>query len=622
MGFTNGIWTPDGPAQTGGIDPALLQAAQSAMAAPPAAPPIDALAQQAGAAMGMPFGPPPPSAPPSFGTVPPEALTAEANGYSPGAPQVPNIPMTPGAVFNEIAPPMRPFYADGRNLGDAPRMKPVGLVHDQSQEAEFARRAAAAEAAKPAPPPGATDPLAALEAMATRPAAGGPPGGGQLSALRGKLAADQKATLGTYDAQAAARAAAASLESQKLDEQAHFQTATALRQEADAQIAHGEQQRVLAQHDAYLQKTAQLVDDIAAQKIDPNQIFTGNKAQDFSFALGAMLTAAVIGPDGQSVGAKMVLQTIDRNLRAQQANIENARNAVAARNSVYGQMRQTFQDKQLADENYRVAGLAAAENRLKGMIAGYDSKTAITRGQEVLAEISREKDLRQEAISQQALTVAQQQAAAWASAQRTAADKAFERAVTVYKLKQEDTKLANEGGKSNATAAQKANELFVPTGPEGQGYTARSEIEARDQRTGRASGQELLSLIDQVLAQRKDSSWAERAVPGLTKAATGASYEPDSVGRLKSLSGQIAAAYKDYKKLGTWDNGSEKLITSITGDASAPFGNSEVQLEELRANILGGLARSALSQGQTQSGKAAGMTPGASATPAGFVERK
>ncbi len=596
------------------IDPALLDAARAALAGPPVPAPS--------------FG----------GALPPEAMTPEALGYAPHIPSQEPAPIdagaagaafgTPAGFFGALSPPPKPLFADGRQLGGAPPPPPaVGLVHDQSAESAAAARAQLDAAQAPPQAAPARDPLAELLAMSARPAParGGP--GGNVGALGKKLALDQQATLGTYDAQMAARGEGAGLESAKLAEQSHMQQAHALRQETEAQIAHGEQTRALATHEAYVSKTAQMVDDIAAQKIDPNRIFTGNGAQDFTFALGALLTSGIIGADGQSMGAKSVTSAIERNLRAQQANIDNAKGAVAARNAVYGQMREQFGDKQLADEHYRLAGLAAAENRLKGMIAGYDSQSAIAKGNEMLAEIGRERDARQEAITQQQFHLAQQQAAAWGQAQRAAADKAHAQAVEAYKLRQKDQEIAIDAQKADAagttarsTAQQKAGELYVPTG-QGTGYTARSETEAKDHRTGRAAANELLSLIGQAKQLREQSGMLGRGVAN----ATNGVIVPESAAQLKSIMGQLAAAYKDYKKLGTWDNGSEKLINSITGDATATLGGgADASLDALAMNVSGGLARHALSQGQTQQGAPSGYgapaAPGA--TPAGFVERK
>lgn len=418
------------------LDPYLVDQARASMSAAPA--PMSSiydLAPQAQSALATPAGP----------TIDPAATI--------GSFAVPNIVEPP-------APPMPPAMIPWRDApGPAPR--PAPLAPEQPMQLAGPAGTLPTDHGPPtAPPPPAAprNPLAELLAHASKPVASaatsGAPGG--MSRLVKARDDARAAYLGTFDAQAAAKGAEASAESQKQDAISHAAEAASLRQEADAQIAKHEAETADKQFQAFNAKTQSMIDDLAASKVDPSHLFhSGDSLKDFSYALGALLAIGGGAAMGDARGGiAMVNQWVERDMRAQEHAIEQKKAAIGARNTLYGQLRQEFGDRKLAREAYGAAMMTAAETRLKGMLAGYESKSVQARGNEVLAQIDQQKQEHLANFSQQALTVAQQQAAASAAAQRAAADKAFEKSMKVAELSLKE----REVGAREAEAGKKSSD--------------------------------------------------------------------------------------------------------------------------------------------------------------------
>ncbi len=320
-----------------------------------------------------------------------------------------------------------------------------------------------------APPPASSAPVSPVMPAAAPAATGG------MGKLTKRRDADRAQFLGTYDEEQAAVDREAAARMAQNTAVASFQAEQAERQEQDAAIQHQEARQVQDTHAAYLAKTNSMIDDLAREKTDPNRVFhSGDTARDVSFTLGAMLLGGLGGlasgvQGGPNQGIGMLNQIIDRDIAAQDKDLANKRGVIQARDTIYGQMRQAYGDKQAADAAFKAGAIETAKTRLIALTA--DTSNPVTRAQaeKSLALLEREQAQHMTTFSQQALTLAQQQAAASAAAARTRLDKEREYRLKLAelgikeveagaKLKAAEAARIEAGGKADQHVADKTAE--------------------------------------------------------------------------------------------------------------------------------------------------------------------
>lgn len=148
------------------------------------------------------------------------------------------------------------------------------------------------------------------------------------------------------------------------------QQALAEEQQAQQQMmvqAEQERQNQIMQR---MQSFDDTIRRVQEQRIDPEGFFGG----DFGRRMGAGIIAA-IGQfaagltGGENTALGIINGAIERNLRSQEMNMQNARQGAALEGQALAQFRQLLGDDRAAEDAARAAALAATVSRLDGMIA-------------------------------------------------------------------------------------------------------------------------------------------------------------------------------------------------------------------------------------------------------------
>lgn len=195
-------------------------------------------------------------------------------------------------------------------------------------------------------------------------------------------------TPGRVTPETAARLAAAGLDTAR--GQGAYQAAEAAMfagHEAAGGILGAEQEAAALEQAAQAQEHAQRldratqtlnrrIDDVAGRRVSVEEAFGGFGGRigaGIAVALG-QLGSALGGGENAALG--IVNSMIDRNLRAQEANIQNERAGVAAAGNALAQMRQVFSDEEAAQQAARSMHLTAVASQLNGMLAGLSGNHA------------------------------------------------------------------------------------------------------------------------------------------------------------------------------------------------------------------------------------------------------
>lgn len=323
---------------------------------------------------------------------------------------------------------------------------------------------------------------------------------------------------------------------------------------------------------ASMQRLEQHSLEIQSQKVDPEQYF---KERGTAGAVTSAI-AVLFGNIGMAFGAKnnpamdAMSAAIDRNIKAQEANLANKRHGFADEVNIFKQNLDAFGTPEKA--------------RLASRVAYLDL------GQKMLDErLAQNKTPEAEAAHASASAKVQQERA---------------RMLTDFaKLEHDDvTESMNEkftpahvvGG--GPGASQIDPKLFVPTGPNGEGYAARTEDEAKNHRTAREGAMELRTVIEKVTALRAKTNPLERGVSKL-------GVDTGDMSEMKSLSTQAGTAINKMKKMGTWDAGAAKAATDQVGDLLAITGHPEragKSLLEMSDSMLNSQERAQGGQGAQQ----------------------
>lgn len=232
----------------------------------------------------------------------------------------------------------------------------------------------------PAPPQAQPEP--APEAPPQVPAAPtlGPDYGTEAGIQReqqGELDLTQQATQKGYEAdrkEAAAEGAAAVDKKRQLEAHAH------------------EVGKIVAERDkvvgAQVAKVQQLADQARNTKIDPKGAWhDANALQKVSGVLGLALGGLLVAHGTRNPAEEMINRTIQRNIDAQRANLDNLNQGVQNQESILGELRQQFRDKTAAENAMHGILLDQIANDLDGKLAGVKDLKAQQRGLELSAKL-------------------------------------------------------------------------------------------------------------------------------------------------------------------------------------------------------------------------------------------
>ena len=285
---------------------------------------------------------------------------------------------------------------------------------------------------------------------------------------------------------------------------------------------------------------------VANAKVNPEQFW-----EDKGGGLGRVMAAIAVGlgqysasrVGGPNAALGIINSAIDRNIAAQRDNIENQKAGLQAKNSLYAQNLAAFGDKESAL-------LATKMNYLEQAKAFADQQAALNEGS-LRAGAANEKF--------QAATDNQIGDLRLKLAQLGHTREAFS-----------TSRHYSPGGMVGGGAPAKMNPLWVPTGPNGEGYDARTEKEAVQARALNASYENMKNIVDEAAKIRKETGLHEYAGKAI-------GYDSENIAKLQSLSGQATFGMKNAEEAGALDKGVSDQAGKLVGDFASLTGNPEAR---------------------------------------------
>ncbi len=293
-------------------------------------------------------------------------------------------------------------------------------------------------------------------------------------------------------------------QSEKTAQMADLETLHAQRQERDAQIQQEQEAKTAEQHERYLARNRELADDSGKQKVDPGRLFRDKSTGErFAFALGGVLGGALSGlTGGPNEFMSRVDKMIDRDIAAQEKEIDNKKASLSARNTVYGQMLQETGDRRLAAQQTRNLMYEAAKQKLAADAERLGIPSVKTQAEQAAQIFQHKQDELNVQFKHDAYATAQAQAAAAAAAQRQAEEKAGQRQMQVAEL----------GLKKDAQEIERAKALGVsPQDLNKQVQELGKALSDKELASGRAN-------IDQI-SRRMDSAAPGEGLAGVGRLA-------------------------------------------------------------------------------------------------------
>ncbi len=379
-----------------------------------------------------------------------------------------------------------------------------------------------------------------------------------------------------------------------------------------------QQQQALTQ--AHLDKQAAFADALAKRQLDPMRVLrdqdTGTK---FMSIMAAVLGGALqgMGKASSNPALDQMNRLVDTEMKRQQAELSNAKDVYAMKDNLYGQLRQSFGDDQLARNQFKVGMLESAKDKFNQQLAQTKDPQIQAQLQTFTAKLDEEIARENAAFAEHAQSQAQAAAAARANALRAQAKEERDYQIRVAELGLKSRGLDIEEGKAKATTG-KGGELWVPTGPDGQGFVSQGKEEAAKEREAIQAAQELKSSIARIKELRAQIGMTGRAV-GNAGDISGLPLQSKEYREIQSLGGELLTQFNASKHLGPYDKNNEALIKSIVGNPTSIFGAGDDHLDAIANETDRNLATYALKHGQNDRGSPSGYASGA---PASFSANK
>jgi len=270
----------------------------------------------------------------------------------------------------------------------------------------------------------------------------------------------------------------------------------------------------------------------------------------FAAALGGYASAG----RGPNQGMAAYNSMIDANLRQQEAQIGKLERGLKGENNFLGHLKTKFGDIEEAKAAARVAYLERAKTELAAKMAQPELQ-----GTAALASYERAMGALDDEFAEKTTRFAQLRQ-----------DK-----VVRHDVNAPPVYAGGGGGKPAAP-----DPLFVPTGPGGQGFQARSEKEAQAARGVISAEQDLLPKLERLVELRRQAGKSGR---GLNKLG----YETEEIARIKSQQAQVALGLRELsaQSPGAMDKGMQDLAAQIQGDWTAIGNNPEAAADEFAREI-------------------------------------
>ena len=196
-----------------------------------------------------------------------------------------------------------------------------------------------------------------------------------------------------------ARAAATAAQTQGMEDQADLLDDIADQHLTDAIELQEASKQAKEETDQAIGRLQDITNAIGEARIDPNRLFnTGPASNRFAaaIAIAAGTMAQSMNPGTQNAALQVVTSAVDRDLRAQVADIQRLGQQAAGQRSVLAALRQSYQDDLAAMAGYRAMRLAQAATQMRSMAtrnAGTQTATNF---------LAAEAELRRQALAAQA----------------------------------------------------------------------------------------------------------------------------------------------------------------------------------------------------------------------------
>jgi hypothetical protein len=219
--------------------------------------------------------------------------------------------------------------------------------------------------------------------------------------------------LGTYDKEAAGVDHVAGMQEKYADLLAKKRQFQADEREDDAAAMAKEQAKADADFEAKFQEAQRQLDDVRAKKVDPTR-YMQDAGVGVMSVLGGVLGGIYQGLNRMEKNPFLenLNKQIDRDIAAQQMEIDNARAGVGDKLNLLSQQRAVFKDSQLAKLQARNMYYEAAKEQLAADAANYEGRIEAERARLGIQALEREQQGLKKAWGEQAQKLSSAQAAA------------------------------------------------------------------------------------------------------------------------------------------------------------------------------------------------------------------
>lgn len=346
-----------------------------------------------------------------------------------------------------------------RKLTESAPRDITGFQKD-TPEARAAVAAAQIRGQEPMAPGGTVDRTARLSKAAQGAAGAGGPAG---PSLYQQYQDAQKKRMGLADQGVDAQRDVGIAERVKMDRDAELGDLEAAQKERFGQIQQEEAEREFAKHDAFIQDSTRMADELAQQKVDPKRLFRDQSTWDkVQLGAGAAIGGWLAGwrGDGDNKFLDQVNRDIDRDLKAQELELDNKRAALSQRNSILSQMVQTSGNLAAGRTAARAMMLQGVKQHIEGEMLRAGIPVADAKNSVLVNKLEQDVSAMREQAAKENYARAQAAAAA-AAAQRAAAEqKTWDRMIQLKTLQNQELQIRGERAKDVDSRVEKLGQTL------------------------------------------------------------------------------------------------------------------------------------------------------------------
>jgi hypothetical protein len=298
-----------------------------------------------------------------------------------------------------------------------------------------------------------------------------------------------------------------------------------------------------------LKKVETLRAELKETTVDPHRYFDSKD----TFSKIMLVIGAAVGGVSQSLGGgpnptlSMLDKAIERDIAAQKQAYEQKKDAAGEEVNMYGQLMQRLQSPELSQATLRSLMWESSKHQIEATSNATKSLVAQRRAEGLDAKVAERLVGLQVDLEKTAFVAAH---------------------------------TSGGGPRIDGKKAEAQNSLFVPTGPNGEGYYAKDADAAKKGRALEFATETFKNTIDQGVAARNKTGWVERAAGNTTEL-----LESNDLATAKSASNQAVFAVKSAEDLGALDEGSTNAAKATVGDMGSTFGNPETKAQAYYQNL-------------------------------------